>query len=440
MFALYELFDLAKKSDQKAIAAFEAYTTGDLYKRKQDEGENAREHLLLIAKNKEGYKKLSYLCSVGATDGFYYKPRIDDKLIEKVGGQGIIATSACLGGKIPHLIAAGKIQEAMEAAKYYKQLFEQFYLEIQPTKEDAQCKLNQELLKIGEKLDIPLVCTSDSHYTCKDDAPIHDMLLALQTKKSYNDPKRWRFVGDTYFIMNSDDMREAFTYGKHNEFPKDVLEEAMRNTVKIADSCDFQLETGKAYLPKINIDLSAEKEFMKYNEKHSDKPINENYMKYLCIQGLKEKGLTGKEYKDRINMEIKTISQMGFVDYFLIYQDIMKYCHDNSIPVGPGRGCFSPDNIVKLIGDKKKLIKDVTKGDKVKGHTEEEKEVLTTFEYDCNEEMTELLTDNGKRISCTNDHKIYAIKKEDWEKGVRTPNWYSADELDEGDLIAELDD
>ena len=106
----------------------------------------------------------------------------------------------------------------------------------------------------------------------------------------------------------------------------------------------------------------------------------------------------------------------------------------------PGRGCFSPDNIVKLIGDKKKLIKDVIKGDKVKGHTEEEKEVLTTFEYDCNEEMTELLTDNGKRINCTNDHKIYAIKKEDWEKGIRTPNWYSADELCEGDLIAEIDD
>ena len=178
MFSLYELFDLAKKNDQKAIASFEAYTTGDLYKRKQDEGENAREHLLLIAKNKEGYKKLSYLCSVGATDGFYYKPRIDDKLIEKVGGQGIIASSACLGGKIPHLIAAGKIQEAMEAAKYYKQLFEEFYLEIQPTKENAQCRLNQELLKIGERLDIPLIVTSDSHYSNKNDAPIHDMLLA----------------------------------------------------------------------------------------------------------------------------------------------------------------------------------------------------------------------------------------------------------------------
>ena len=178
MFGLYELFDLAKKNDQKAIAALEAYVADDLYKKKNNEGENSREHLLLIAKNEEGYKKLSYWCSVGCTDGFYYKPRIDDNLMLKTGGDNIIASSACLGGRIPQLIIAGKIKEAEEAAKFYKNLFEEFYLEIQPTKENDQSKLNMELLKIGEKLDIPLICTSDSHYTEKSDFQIHDMLLA----------------------------------------------------------------------------------------------------------------------------------------------------------------------------------------------------------------------------------------------------------------------
>ena len=147
-----------------------------------------------------------------------------------------------------------------------------------------------------------------------------------------------------------------------------------------------------------------------------------------------------KEYRDRINMELDVIKDMGFVDYFLIYEDIIRYCKEADIPVGPGRGCFTPDNIVKLANNKKKLINEIKKGDKVKGHTEEEKEVLTTFEYDCDEEITNLQTDNGKQIKCTKDHKIFAIKEEDWNKGIRKPQWYSADELKEGDLIADLEE
>ena len=440
MFGLYELFDLAKKNDQKAIASFEAYVADDLYKKKNNEGENSREHLLLMAKNEEGYKKLSYWCSVGCTDGFYYKPRIDDNLMMKTGGDNIIATSACIGGRIPQLIIADKMKEAEEAIKFYKDLFEEFYLEIQPTQEPSQSKINMELLKFGEKLDIPLICTSDSHYTSKDESEIHSMLLAMQTQRLYDDPTRWRFKGDTYYIMNSDQMREAFTWKEHNLFPKDALEEAIKNTAKIADKCNFQLKTGKAYLPKVNIDLSNNKEFMKYNEAHKENSINENYIKYLCIKGLKEKGLTSKEYRDRINMELDVIKDMGFVDYFLIYEDIIRYCKEADISVGPGRGCFTPDNLVRLANNKKKLINEIKKGDKVKGHTEEEKEVLTTFEYDCDEEITNLQTDNGKQIKCTKDHKIFAIKEEDWNKGIRKPQWYSADELKEGDLIADLEE
>lgn len=438
MFSLHELHSKCKEAGQKAITSFEAYSVNDMYS-KTNEGDNGRNHLMLWAKNKKGYQKLSFLCSMGCTKGFYYRPRIDDKLIEQVGGEDIIASSACIGGIIPKAIINDDFDKAIEKAKYYNQLFENFYLEIQPTQEELQPKVNMGLLKIAEKLDIPLVATSDSHYTSREDSEIHSMLLAMQSKKSYYDPNRWRFKGDTYFIMNGQDMRQAFEWGKHNEFPKDALEEAIKNTVKIADMCNFELEMGKVYLPKVNIDLSNNPEFLKFHEKKQG-IINHDYLKFLCIKSLKEKGLTSKAYRDRLEMEIKTIIDMDFVDYFLIYEDIMRFCRENDIPVGPGRGCHLPDSIVNLADGQKKKIVDVKIGDTVIGHDEKIHNVMKTFEYDCKEEITKLTTENDKKLELTKDHKIYAIKKEDWDKGIREPKWYEANELDEGDYVAELEE
>lgn len=179
MFGLYDLHQECRKVGQKAITAFEAYTVNDLTER-SNEGENARNHLMLLAKNKKGYQQLSHLCSVGCTDGFYYKPRIDDSLLQKVGGENIIGTSACLGGYIGQAILAGDMKKAEEKARFYKDLFSDFYLEIQPTQEPAQAEMNMGLLKLAEKLDLPMVASSDSHYTDKSDFSIHDMLLALK--------------------------------------------------------------------------------------------------------------------------------------------------------------------------------------------------------------------------------------------------------------------
>ena len=139
-------------------------------------------------------------------------------------------------------------------------------------------------------------------------------------------------------------------------------------------------------------------------------------------------------------MEIKTIIDMDFVDYFLIYEDIMRFCRENDIPVGPGRGCHLPDSIVNLADGQKKKIVDVKIGDTVIGHDEKIHNVMKTFEYDCKEEITKLTTENDKKLELTKDHKIYAIKKEDWDKGIREPKWYEADELDGGDYIAELEE
>lgn len=177
LFALYDLHQLCKKVGQKAITSFEAYTVNDLTER-SNEGENARNHLMLFAKNKKGYQQLSHICSVGCTDGFYYKPRIDDSLLQKIGGENMIATSACIGGFIPQAIINDDMQKAEEKARFYKNLFDDFYLEIQPTKEPSQAKVNMGLLKLADKLDLPMVATSDSHYTNKSDSEIHSMLLA----------------------------------------------------------------------------------------------------------------------------------------------------------------------------------------------------------------------------------------------------------------------
>ena len=435
MFALYDHYTYAKSVGQKPITGFEAYVVSDMAER-TNEGENARCHLLLLAKNKEGYKKLSYWCSMGCTDGFYYKPRIDEKLMEATGGKDIVATSACLGGLIPQLLLTGKYEEAKEKALYYKNLFENFYLEIQPTLEPDQGKLNHLLLKLSKDTGIELVATTDSHYTNREDAATHEILLCMQTQKKLKEP-HWKFTGDTYYIASRKDMEEMFDHPMHKDFPKDELCKALDNTVIIADMCNFDLEIGKTYLPKVQIPIE-DKEFFKFHEKKGGN-INQNYLRYLSIKSLKNKGLTSKEYRDRLDMELKVINSMGFTDYFLIYEDICRYCKEADIPVGPGRGCFPPNNIVQLADGTKKYIQDVQLNDVVIGHDGVPNKVLLTYEYDCDEEIIDFEIENNKKINCTRDHKIFAIKEKDFNNGIREPKWYKADELTEGDYIVELD-
>lgn len=442
MFSLVDHFTYAKSKGQKALCAVEAYVVQDHKNKsneKTDDGDmnNTRQHLLLIAKNKEGYQKISYWCSVGCTDGFYYRPRIDDEVMARTGGEGVIATSACYGGRIPQLILANKFEEAKEAALYYKNFFEDFYLEIQPTMDEKQPYVNLELLKLSRELDIPMVATTDSHYTNREDAKTHDVLLCMQSNKLLTDPNRWKFPGDTFFIATRSEIEQLFNENGHETFPKEELKKALDNTVRIAQGCDFELETGKHYLPNINVPIDDEK-FSKWHKQKGGN-INKNYLKYLCITELKRKGLTSKEYRDRLDYELNIIDEMGFNDYFLIYYDIMDFCRKSKIPYGPGRGCAIPDSIVQLSDGRTKFIQDIINGDMVTGHTEIPQKVLFTYEYDCDEEVVTLGVENNKDFTMTKDHKVYAIKKEDFDKGIREPKWYTMDELNEGDYMAELE-
>ncbi len=260
----------------------------------------------------------------------------------------------------------------------------------------------------------------------------------MQSGKSLSDPDRWRFPGDTYFVASRKDMEEMFDCNGHEIFPKDELKKALDNTVKIANSCEFDLETDKHYLPNINIPID-DQQFLNWYKKNNKTDLNGSYLRYLCIKGLKEKGLTDKVYRDRLDYELDVISSMGFNDYFLIYYDIMEFCREAHVPYGPGRGCATPDNVVELADGTIKLVTEVLQGDIVRGHDEQPHKVLWTYEYDCDERVTTLTVEGNKSFTMTNDHKIYAIKKEDWDKGVRKPNWYAMDDLEPDDYIAELD-
>lgn len=159
----------------------------------------------------------------------------------------------------------------------------------------------------------------------------------MQTQKKLSDPNRWKFTGDTYFVASRKEMEEMFEHPMHKDFPKDKLKEALDNTVIIADMCNFELEVGKVYLPEVQIPID-DKEFIEYNNKVGGN-VNQNYMRYLCEKRMKELDLYDKqEYRDRLEMEIKVIDSMNFTDYFIIYQDICRYCREANIPVGPGRG------------------------------------------------------------------------------------------------------
>jgi DNA polymerase-3 subunit alpha len=379
------------------------------------------------------------ICSVGTTEGFYYRPRIDDHVIESYGTDGLIGMSACIAGRIAQNILKDRIEEAEKWAIYYYKMFNgNFYLEIQPTKDPEQVKVNLGIIELHKKLGIPIVATSDAHYLQREDSKTHDMLLCIQSGSLITDPNRWRFPGDTFFVASRDEMTQLFKESGHEVLDQRVVEEAMDMTVEIANQCNVTFNWDKHYLPKIDPPADND-EFNKWSaNRQSDGSVSADYLRYLCIKGLKTKGLTSKEYRDRLDFELDVIDKMGFPDYFLIFWDIMKYCREEDIPVGPGRGCFSKDNDVVLSNGNKYKINEVKIGDKVVGYDEQEHEVIDTLQYDCNEELVQLQLDD-KKIECTKDHKIYAINEDDWNKGIREPKWYEANEIGPNDYVAELD-
>jgi len=316
MFGAIDFYKACKKEGVKPIIGCEVYVAPRSRTDKQPGIDNHYYHLILLAKNNEGYKNLSKLVSLSFVDGYYYKPRIDREILEKYH-KGLICLSACLAGEVNQALLSGQNEKAEQVALWHKKVFgDDYYIEIQNNGIKEQVLANQKLVQLARKLDIPLVATNDAHYLKREDAYNHEVLLCIQTGKRMSDEDRMKFDTDELYVKSPEEMAEYF-----KAFP-----DAIENTVKIAEQCNVEFEFGHTILP--NYDVPPE-----YHT-HYD------FLKELCDKGLKKrygKNLS-EEIQKRAEYELSIIKKMGYVDYYLIVWDFIHYAKTNGIPVGPGRG------------------------------------------------------------------------------------------------------
>ncbi len=315
MYGVIDFYKACKREGIHPVIGCEVYVAprGRTYKENKYDASNY--HLVLLAENQTGYENLMKLVSFGFTEGFYYKPRIDFELMEAYS-EGIIALSACLGGHVSQLIIQNDLEEAYAIANRYKQIFGSgnYFLELQKHGYEEEAKVNETLIKMSKELDIPLVATNDSHYTYEDDVQSHDVLLCIQTNKKVSDTDRMRYLGGQFYIKSPDQMYELFEEEK----------EALINSHMIAKRCQVEFEFGVTKLPIFDVP-----------EGYSAV----SYLRKLCEDGLVDRyGEDKYLHQERLDYELSTIESMGYVDYFLIVWDFIRYARDEDIIVGPGRG------------------------------------------------------------------------------------------------------
>ena len=316
MYGAIDFYKACKKEGIKPIIGCEVYVAPRSRLNKEPNIDNRYNHLILLAKNQQGYQNLSKLVSIGFTEGYYYKPRIDLEVLEKYH-EGLICLSACLAGAVNQALLNGQNEKAEEIALWHKKVFgEDYYIEIQNNGIKEQVLANQKLVQLARKLDIPLVATNDAHYLKREDAYNHEILLCIQTGKRMSDPDRMKFDTDELYVKSPEEMSEYFS----------AFQDAIENTVKIADKCNVEFEFGHTILP--NYDVPPEF------------PTHYDFLKKLCDDGLRKRygENPSEEILKRAEYEIGIIKKMGYVDYYLIVWDFIHFAKSNGIPVGPGRG------------------------------------------------------------------------------------------------------
>ncbi len=321
MYGVIDFYKACREEGVKPVIGCEVYVAvASRFEKESVKGENRYHHLVLLAENDTGYHNLIKLVSRGFTEGFYYKPRVDKELLKEYH-EGIIALSACLAGEVSSYLKIGFYEEALKAALELQDIFGKgnFFLELQDHGIDAQKTVNQGILRIHKETGIPMVATNDSHYTYAEDAVAHDVLLCIQTGKLVSDKDRMRYDGGQYYLKSEEEMNMLFPYAL----------EAIGNTHKIAERCNVNIVFGEQKLPKYDVPNGED---------------TYNYFRRLCEEGFvnrygdvkEQKKL--EEYRVRLEHEMSTIRDMGYVDYFLIVWDFIKYAKENGIAVGPGRG------------------------------------------------------------------------------------------------------
>ena len=319
MYGAMEFYWAAQKSNIKPLLGCEVYVApqsrADKTQKPPDDGEGYYNHLILLAKDFDGYQNLMKIVSIGFLEGFYYKPRVDKEIL-RLYSQGIICMSACILGEVPNYILRGYPEKALAAAIEYRDIFgkDDYYLEIMDHNLEEEKKAMAGIIEISKKTGIPLVATNDCHFLRRDDHEAHDILLCVGTNKYVSDERRMTYPKTVYY-RSSQEMCDLFSH----------TPQAIKNTLAIAEKINIKIENDKFHLPKFPIPANFESDVV--------------YLKHLCYEGLKKRyPNASKEHIDRLEYELSVIEKMGFASYFLIVWDFIKYAKDNHIPVGPGRG------------------------------------------------------------------------------------------------------
>ncbi|NLZ49653.1 MAG: DNA polymerase III subunit alpha, partial [Clostridiales bacterium] len=332
----------------KPIVGCEIYVAAKSMDIKVNDKENSTHHLVLLVKNDEGYRNLMRITSEASIRGFYYKPRVDHEFLRK-HSEGLIALSACLGGEVQSWILKDNYEKAKETALLYKDIFKEgFYLEIQNHGMEEQKKVIDWNIKISKETGIPLVATNDVHYIYQKDYEAHDVLMCIQTGKTIDDTNRRRYPSDQFYLKSQEEMWDIFSF----------VPEALKNTTKIAEECNFNYEFHVSKLPKFpvpegikpyeylrNICYSGLIERYDVFKDFLNKPLNvDEFMNYY------KENEKAYGYIERLEHELSIINQMGYVDYFLIVWDFIRFARENGIPTGPGRGSAAGSIVAYTLG------------------------------------------------------------------------------------------
>lgn len=315
MYKLIEFYEACKKEGVKPILGMEAYVTPRVNTMKEDKIDSANYHLVLLAENETGYRNLIKIASDASIKGMYYKPRTDKHKLRE-WHEGIIALSACIGGEVQKLILQDKYDDAKEAALQYEDIFGKgnFFLELQDHGIADEEKCREKLIQMSKETGIPLVATNDCHYALPSDYEAHDLLLCIRDKTTISDKKRMRYDSDQMYFKSQEEMEKLFEY----------CPEAISNTVEIANRCNVEIEFGKNKLPPFDVPEGYTKR---------------KFLEELVYKGAQEryKEIT-PEINQRIQFELDTIENMGYIEYFLIVWDFMRASREKGILIGPGRG------------------------------------------------------------------------------------------------------
>ncbi|NFL54782.1 DNA polymerase III subunit alpha [Clostridium botulinum] len=348
MYGCVDFYKEAIKQGIKPIIGCEIYVASKSMYIKQQDKENETHHLVLLVKNEIGYKNLMEIVSKASVEGFYYKPRVDHEFL-KDHGEGLIALSACLGGEVQANILKENFKKAEEVALIYKDIFKEgFYLELQYHGMEEQLKVNETLVKMSKDLDIPLVATNDVHYIRKEDYKSHDILLCIQTGKTVEEENRMRYPSDQFYLKSPEEMYETFSY----------VPEALENTVKISEECNFHYNFHESKLPKFPLEegvnpyeylreICFKGLFLRYEvlKDFIDKPFS---IDEVLVYGDENK--EAFDLIERLNYELSIIKQMGYVDYFLIVWDFIRFANEKGIMTGPGRGSAAGSLVAYTLG------------------------------------------------------------------------------------------